>query len=309
MSRINIPSEYIEPEVCGYAYDPYIPVLEQKDKELIYKRCEEDYWYFFSRVLRVTSTTGLMLPFRFNYSNTAFLYCKYELESSVLIRSQRQTLKSTSLMASLVYDLLFKDFKNKVVLFKNLNTANTFYNRLTASLTFLPRYISYGPKESILDKELFQFENLSIRKGDKEIKFITSDGCSQDYLKNQDEIIVEDIDTLINREEISSIIEKDIFLKGGDTRYTISSVPIDKSNEKKIELYNLLDHTFPWNDAFYNYDQNLVKDMRDMRLQNAIIYIEHPFYKNGITVEQALDMKKKLSNDNMFKTEILLEEN
>lgn len=309
MGRINILSECIEYEVCGYSYDPYSSVLEQKDKELIYKRCEEDYWYFFSSVLRVTSPNGLEVPFIFNHTNTAFLYCKYELESSVLIRSQRQTLKSSSLMGSLIYDLLFKDFKNKAVLFKDLRSAKSFYNRLCDSLTFLPRYISYGPKESLLDEELFQFEDLSIRRGDKEIKFDLSNDCSQDYLKNQDEIIIEDIDSLFNSEEISSMIDRSLFFEGEKTKYTISSVPINKAVDKKIELYNLLNHTFPWNDVFYEYDQNLVKNMRDMRLQNAIIYIECPFYKNGIKLEQALDMKKMLSNDEVFKTEILLEEN
>lgn len=142
--------------------DPFSDFLSIETKALILQECKDNFWYFLREILRIP-VPGSLIPTNFeaNRANIG-LYWLFFNHVMTLIVILRQTGKTTTLMALVVYLL-------------DLGTTNTFVNLLTKSEGLKAETLS---KVKALFEELPDYLNFSTKKdifNSDEVKLLALD--------------------------------------------------------------------------------------------------------------------------------------
>lgn len=146
--------------------DPFDENLPIETKAMIVKECKENFWYFLREIIRIP-VPGSLVPtsFEANRANVG-LYWLFHNHVMTLVVILRQTGKTTTLMALVVYLL-------------NFGTTNTFINLLTKSeglkaetmakikalFEELPDYLNFSTK-----KDIFNSDEVKLSAFDNKIK-------------------------------------------------------------------------------------------------------------------------------------------
>tara|TARA_A100001011_G_scaffold149761_1_gene158036 strand:- start:491 stop:2083 length:1593 start_codon:yes stop_codon:yes gene_type:complete len=129
-----------------------------EEKILEYKKCTEDPAYFIQKYVKIISLDEGLVPFRlYNYQNN--LINHFHDNRFNIVLACRQSGKSITTCAYLLWYLLFQPEQTVAILANKGATAREMLSRITTMLEHVPFYLQPGTK--VLNRGSIEFENNS----------------------------------------------------------------------------------------------------------------------------------------------------
>ena len=120
--------------------DPFSETLNVDEKKSIITECKENIWYFFRNIVRFQNIDGEPIEYRLDLSKLASIYCCINnINNHVVTPRQTYTLHSSAAMQ--VWEILFGENYNKIIINDIYNFGNTFFLFVCDIIDLLPKFL------------------------------------------------------------------------------------------------------------------------------------------------------------------------
>lgn len=307
--------------------DPYDPDLSDDLKLRILRECNENRWYFYREVFRVSANgagTGIGggSPFILNRGNLAYLWAM-EMNISTYLIMPRQTGKTWAAIADVTWTHQFRNGSSILHFNKNQKDANDNLQRVQQAIRMLPLWMQHSSMENLegFEKRRVKNNEKTIKNAiDSTIEAMASAGneSKADALargRTSSKIWYDEMAFIFFNETIYSAAtpayEKATELaiaNGAPYAISITTTPGDLATPHGAFAYKMMNDSIRFDESFYNMDRKtLYKTINNTPDKMPFLFIQFSYLQLGETEEWYLKRYKNLNNPIRARREYLLE--